>query len=92
MLVIKRSYLLGVQKSEGVPEHKSYESKYAIYERQGDKESPKACTHLKSCEPLYMCPRAPFYRDTKGILHSRLPSNLGNIPSVNMDKNVFYIP
>jgi hypothetical protein len=57
--------MLGVRKSEGVPEHKSHE-------RRGDKESPKACTRLKSCESLYTCPRAPFYRETKGLLHSEI--------------------
>jgi hypothetical protein len=38
--------------------------------RPGDKESPKAYTHLKSYETLYTCPRAPFYKETKGLLHS----------------------
>jgi hypothetical protein len=40
-----------------------------ILER-GDKESPKDCSRLKSCESFYTCPRAPFYRETKGLLHS----------------------
>jgi hypothetical protein len=62
----------GVQKSEGVPEHKSCEQKHASHERRGDIESPKACTHLKNCESLYTCPRAPFYRETKGLLHSEI--------------------
>jgi hypothetical protein len=35
-----------------------------------DKESPKAGTHLKSCESIYTCPHAPFYREMKGLLHS----------------------
>jgi hypothetical protein len=59
---------------------------------RGDKESPNDCSHLKSCESFYTCLRAPFYRETKGLLHSeKIPSNLGNIPSVNMYMNVFYI-
>jgi hypothetical protein len=61
---------VGVEKLVGVPEHKNYEIQHTIHERQGDKESPKARTHLKSCEPLYTCPCAPFYRKTKGLLHS----------------------
>jgi hypothetical protein len=61
---------VGVEKLVGVPEHKNYEIQHTIHERQGDKESPKACTYLKSCEPLYTCPCAPFYRKTKGLLHS----------------------
>jgi hypothetical protein len=31
------------------------------------KESPKVCSRLKSCEPLYTCPRAPFYREKKRL-------------------------
>jgi hypothetical protein len=50
---------------------------YKVHERssldtipeRGDKESPKVCSRLKSCESFYMCPRAPFYRETKGLLH-----------------------
>jgi hypothetical protein len=61
-------------------------------QERGDKESPKACTHLKSCEPLYTCPRILFYRETNGLLHPRLPSDLKNIQIVNMYINVFYIP
>jgi hypothetical protein len=57
-----------------IPEHKR--KVYAnvqvrsTYDARGDKESPKDCSCLKSCEPFYMCPRAPFYRETKGLLHS----------------------
>jgi hypothetical protein len=61
----------GVRKSEGVPEHKSREQKHISHERQGDKGSPKACTHLKSWESLYMCQSGPFYRKTKGLFTSR---------------------
>jgi hypothetical protein len=60
----------GVRKSEGIPEHASYERRCTIHESQGDRESPKVCTRLKSCELLYTCPCAPFYRETKGLLHS----------------------
>jgi hypothetical protein len=42
-----------------IPEHRSsvQESLKSHRKRRGDKESPKICTRLKSCEPLYMCPR-----------------------------------
>jgi hypothetical protein len=36
---------------------------------KGDNESLKDCSHLKCCECFYTCPRAPFYRETKGLLH-----------------------
>jgi hypothetical protein len=60
----------GVRKSDEVPEHKSQEHESQEL-RKGDKESPKACTRLKSCEPFYTCPHAPFYREMKGLLHSK---------------------
>jgi hypothetical protein len=30
----------------------------------------KDCLNLKSCESFYTCPHVPFYRETKGLLHS----------------------
>jgi hypothetical protein len=39
-------------------------------QEHGDKESSKVYAFLKSCEPLYTCPRTPFYRDMNGLLHS----------------------
>jgi hypothetical protein len=53
-----------------IPKHESLEREHKSREGLGDKESPKVYTHLKGCEPLYTCPRAPFYRETKGLLHS----------------------
>jgi hypothetical protein len=58
-----------------IPEHKrgeyvNVQVRNTVDER-GDKESPKDCSCIKSCESLYTCPRAPFYRETKGILHSK---------------------
>jgi hypothetical protein len=58
---------------------------------RGDKGSPKDCSCLKSCESFYTCPRAPFYREIKGLYIPKTPSNSKNIPSVNMYTNVFYI-
>jgi hypothetical protein len=31
--------------------------------------NPRVCFLLKSCESLYTCPLAPFYTETKGLLH-----------------------
>jgi hypothetical protein len=39
-------------------------------DESADKEYPKDCSCIKSCESLYTCPRAPFYREMKGLLHS----------------------
>jgi hypothetical protein len=30
----------------------------------------KDCFNLKSCIPFYTCPHAPFYKETKRLLHS----------------------
>jgi hypothetical protein len=57
----------------------------------GDRESPKDCSRLKSCECFYTCPRAPFIGRRMDFYIPKIPSNLSNIPSVNMYMNVFYI-
>jgi hypothetical protein len=70
-----QSQMLGVSENpDKIPEHKR-----KVYvnvqvrstdDARGDKESPKDCSCLKSCEPFYTCPRASFSRETKGLLHS----------------------
>jgi hypothetical protein len=65
---------------------------HTSHERWGYKESPKACPRLKSCESLYMCPSAPFYRETKGLLHSEITLESKEYSNVNTYKNAFYIP
>jgi hypothetical protein len=56
-----------------IPEHKRRKSTNVqvkvTNDARGDKESPKEFSCIKSCESLYTCPRAPFYRETKGLLH-----------------------
>jgi hypothetical protein len=88
--------LLEVWKSDWSPNtrvtNKSHERKCTSHEKRGDKESPKVWARLKSCESLYTCPRAPFYRETRDFYIPRLPSNKRNISNVNTYKNVFYIP
>jgi hypothetical protein len=64
----RKSPCWGVRKSDGVPKHKVHEQDSQGL-RNGDKESPKACTRLKSCESLFTCPRTAFYRETNGLLH-----------------------
>jgi hypothetical protein len=57
-----------------IPEHKRREwtnvQVKVTNDERGDKESPNDCSCLKSCESFYTCPRAPFYREAKGLLHS----------------------
>jgi hypothetical protein len=58
---------------------------------RGDKESPKNRSCIKSCEPLYTCPRAPFIGRRRDFYISKMPFNLRNIPNVNSYIDVFYI-
>jgi hypothetical protein len=69
--------LWGIRKFERDPrtqacrntKYMNVQARNRIHERR-DKESPKDCSCLKSCESLCTCPRAPFYREAKGFLHS----------------------
>jgi hypothetical protein len=67
--------LLGVSEiPDKIPEHKrrmysNVQVKVADDVRE-DKGSPRNCSCLKSCESSYTCPHTPFYRETKGLLHS----------------------
>jgi hypothetical protein len=67
--------MLGVSKNpDKVPGHRRREYTNVqlwntIHER-GDKESPKTAHASKVVKSLYTCPHAPFYRETKGLLHS----------------------
>jgi hypothetical protein len=56
--------------------NKSHEREYANHGKRGDKKSLKACVRHKSCESLYTCPRAPFSRETKRLLHSEITLKL----------------
>jgi hypothetical protein len=37
---------------------------------KGDNESHSRWHKFQKSESIYTCPRAPFYRETKGLLHS----------------------
>jgi hypothetical protein len=67
--------LLGLSENpDRIPEHERKENRHIQFkytdDAKGDKESPKDCSSLKSYECFYTCPRAPFYREMKGLLHS----------------------
>jgi hypothetical protein len=66
---------LGVSENpDRIPEHERKENRHVqfkyTHEAKGDKESPKNCSSLNSCESFYTYPHAPFYMETKGLLHS----------------------
>jgi hypothetical protein len=58
--------MLGVRKSDGIPEHKTLGSTHECKNEKGDKVPPKVSVRLKSCEPLYMCPQAPLLYGDEG--------------------------
>jgi hypothetical protein len=66
----------GVSKNpEGFPEHEhGRESVVNTFKRnskeEGDLRSPNYGSNSQNSESIYTCPRAPFYRETKGLLHS----------------------
>jgi hypothetical protein len=66
--------MLGVSENpDWIPKHERKENRHVQFkytdDAKGDKESPKGCSSLKICECFYTCPRSPFYRETKGLLH-----------------------
>jgi hypothetical protein len=66
--------MLGVSENpDRIPEHERKENMHVRFkytdDAKGDKESPKNCSSLKSCESFYTYPHASFYRETKGLLH-----------------------
>jgi hypothetical protein len=67
--------MLGVSKNpDEIPEHEVKSSAYTFKysnDARGEKESPhRRLQPQKLYLPVYTCPRAPFYRETKGLLHS----------------------
>jgi hypothetical protein len=81
---------------DGIPEHKSKEYtnvqvRNSIHER-GDKESPKIAHASKVVNLFTRAFVPPFIGRRRDFYISKIPSNLRNIPSVNMYMNVLYIP
>jgi hypothetical protein len=87
--------MLGVRKSEGTPEHKLRKIPEQIREsarEHGDKESRKSVLVSKVVSPFTRALGPPFIgRRKRDFYVLRLPSNLGNIPNVNMYMNISYI-
>jgi hypothetical protein len=86
--------LLGVSEIPGeTPEHKRKECEHVKYtdDARGDKEYPKDCSSLKSCESFYTALAPPFIGRRRDFYIPKIPSNQKNIPNVNIYMNVFYI-
>jgi hypothetical protein len=69
-----------------------HEWKHTIHERLGAKNLRKPVLTSKVVNPFTRSLTPPFIGRRRDFYIPRLPSNLENIPSVNMYMNVFYIP
>jgi hypothetical protein len=64
-----------------------------MQERERRQSTPESlCSPQKLWTPLHVPSGSPFIWRRRDFYISRLPSNLENIPSVNMYMNVFYTP
>jgi hypothetical protein len=92
-----RSGVGGVSENlDEIPEHKSKECtnvqvRNSIHER-GYKKSPKTAHASKVVNPFTIALTPPFIGRRRDFYILKIPSNLRNIPSVNMYMNVLYIP
>jgi hypothetical protein len=84
--------LLGSKKSVGVPKHKVYEVQRAIQLRRETKNLQKSALTSKVVNPFTRADAPPFIGRRMDFYLPTIPSNLGNIPNVNMYTNIFYIP
>jgi hypothetical protein len=85
--------LLGIPKSEGVPEHESHERRSAIHESNEEEteDLQKLVLASKVVNPFTRALAPPFIGRRRDFYILKMTSNLWNIPSVNMYMNVFYI-
>jgi hypothetical protein len=82
----------GSEKSEGGPKHKNYEVNTQFMKGRETKNLQKSALTSKVVNPFTRALVPPFIGRRRDFYISRIPSNIRNIPSVNMYANVFYIP
>jgi hypothetical protein len=83
--------MLGVRKLGRIPEHKMPEQTPESRNREGTRNPRKSILASKVVNHFICALGPPFIGIQRDFYISRLPSNLENIPSVNMYMNVFYI-
>jgi hypothetical protein len=84
--------VLGVQKSDGIPDHKIPERTHERKNNDETRNPRKSVLVSKVVNPFTRALEPPFIGRRMDFYILRLPSNLENIPDVNMYTNVFYIP
>jgi hypothetical protein len=83
----------GSEKSEGIPKHKSIEQvQKSREEREETNNLRKPALTSKVVNTFTRALTPPFRGIRRDFYISKIPLNLGNIPSANMYMNVFYIP
>jgi hypothetical protein len=88
----------GSENSEGIPEHKSIRIQNARtykpgmqFTKEETKNLPKTALASKVVNLFTRALVPPFIGRQRDFYIPKIPSNLRNIPSVNMYMNVFYI-
>jgi hypothetical protein len=84
--------VLGVRKSDGVPEHKSHKQMNESHEKEETKNLRRPALASKVVNPFTRALAPPFIGRRRDFYLPRLPSNPENIPNVNMYMTVFCIP
>jgi hypothetical protein len=80
---------------EGIPEHKDTRATRCSVQFAKDRETKnlqKTALASKVVNPFTRALAPPFIERRRDFYIPKIPSNLRNIPSVNMYMNVFYIP
>jgi hypothetical protein len=84
--------VLGVQKSEGAPNTRVTKEGAQFTEDREIKNLREYVLASKVVNPFTRALTPPFIWRRSDFYIRIIPSNLKNIPSVNMYTNVFYIP
>jgi hypothetical protein len=83
--------MLGVRKSEGVPNTRATKEDAQFTKDRETKNLRKSVLASKVVNPFTRALAPPFIERRRDFYISRIPSNLRNISSVTMYTNVFYI-
>jgi hypothetical protein len=86
-------------RQEGIPEHRSAGTQNTRTFKSGAQFTKEETNNLqktahasKVVSPFTRAPAPPFIARRRDFYIPKIPSNVRNIPNVNMYMNVFYIP
>jgi hypothetical protein len=82
----------GFENQIGSPNTRFQNKHTKVRAKEGTRNPQKSVLASKVVNPFTRTLEPPFIRRRRDFYIPRLPSNLENIPSVNMYMNAFYIP